>query len=283
MDMNNQTDNYNDMMNNVLNNTNNYIKQQPLPFITGKIGFWDIAREDIDSFGNNVRLTEWTNNQIYQNAKDVDISTTLSTNKTITINKQQKKNKFNSLYLNFSPHLNEFENYKREWNERKQKTQEEIYNQKNNFLNKLFLGNVYEPNIETIYAQIKYERYNLITKDPKLVRILGDLLPFFDTQLQTQQKKINNTQQQGPVDNNNNLQGKYSQFNNSSQQGLYTQSTSNNQQVNYNQQGMYGNQTAMNQQEMYNQQQNINQQYNNSVHYGNPNQYQGRSNNQRYY
>lgn len=262
----------NDMMNNIGNNQFNY-NQQPLPFITGKIGFWDIAKEDMNTFNNNVRLTEWTNNQIYQNAKDVDITTRLSLNNknTPAFNNKQRQSKYDSLYLNFSPHLNEFENYKREYNEKAQRIKDEINSQKNNFISRIFQGNVmqYELNMETILGKIKNEKYNLMVNDPKLSRILKDILPFYSSKnpIQQQQRVINNNQQQqmNYIQTNNN-------DNNNQQRGYNTQGMYNNNHLNiqqYNNSARYGNQISIDNQYYHNQ----------AFKNGNPNQYQGMNNN----
>lgn len=259
-------------VNNQMNYNMNMNNQQPQYFITGKFGFRDIAKEDLNTFMANLKSTEWTNNSIYQHAKNVNVTTSLSSNKNIKEPISQRKSNFDSLYLNLSSNLFEFGNYKNEIIERKKKNDEDIDLRKKEFLWRFFPQEMNDPGIDQLLAKISADKGGYISQDSTLKSKLDHVLMYLNQKQPQQplyQPNVNiNPQgglqqggyqvgsnsyynqpsamppymQQGTIYGQQNNQPMYARQPTLNQPGYAQQSTINSQFTNPNPQNMYGNQ-----------------------------------------
>lgn len=217
--MNNQM-NQNMNMNNNMNANSNMSNQQNLFFITGKFGNRDIAKEDLNTFIAKLKSTDWTNNPIYQHGINVDVTTSLaSNNSTQSQMNNQRKGNFDSLYLNVSSRLFEFDSYKNEIIERKQKNAEEIEMKRKEFLSKFFPKDMSDSGIDELLIKINADKSGFISKDPtlsiqmeKVLKYLNPPKPQQQPQPQPQPKQTL-YQQQDSYQQGGYQQGGYDLFN----------------------------------------------------------------------
>ena len=110
-------------------------------FITGKIGNKDIAKEDLNTFLASIKDFEWTDNNIYKPAKVVEVRPTFLHNESSPSSNYQGKNiNFDVFYVDQNPHLQNFQQYKTDIENRRVQIQDKILQKNKEFIDNFFPG-----------------------------------------------------------------------------------------------------------------------------------------------
>jgi hypothetical protein len=117
------------------NNPNNFKL-----FIGGRIGNKDIAREDLNTFMSSIKDFEWTDNNVYKQAKAVDIRPTFIVNQSESSNQsfQSNINNIDQLLLEENTHIRDFQQYKSDCDSRRVQFQDKILQKKKEFVDTFF-------------------------------------------------------------------------------------------------------------------------------------------------
>jgi hypothetical protein len=163
------------------NPTSNVNLQNNPLFITGKIGNKEIAKEDLSTFLAGIKDFEWTDNNIYKSAKVVEVKPTfLHTESTSSPHYQNKNINFDVFYLDQNPHLQNFEQYKSDIENRRTQIQDKIAQKNKEFIENFFSGeNLSEnPDKKELLEAIRKNKIKIIQNsnlNSKLGRFIGYL------------------------------------------------------------------------------------------------------------
>ena len=176
---NNQNSNFYNQQNNTQNNQNNYNKNDPNVFISGRIGRILISSEDLNTFSNSIKTVEWTKNQYYLQAKNIEVAPTFSKNSNNENNNFNiPKSNLDEYIINSNSTENDFQNYIREIQDRKNKQNDEIQNEKNEFLKVNFPNEYPGMSVEEIYGKIGGNIKEVVSKDQNLNSMVERYLPY---------------------------------------------------------------------------------------------------------
>ena len=182
-------------------------------FVVGRIGNKIIAQEDRQSFMNNLKDTNWTQNTVYKNSKNAQVKTTFVPKQAnnYTSNEQTfAYASFNKYCIELEPALNNFNSYLNDIQQAQTTMQEAIQSKKN-----MFISNIQgetDMDINLILHKIKQNRSYILSKDEQLYKSVANILPFIVTdtstnqqqQQQPQQQQLQQPQQMSMIPNNNN-------------------------------------------------------------------------------
>lgn len=146
--------------------------------ISGKIGRILIAQENQENFLKSLKSTEWTQNPIYLQAKGIQVSPTFVSN-------QQGRERdrkiprpcFDQYSLDVSI-MNDFNNYKKEIEERKQKINEEVQKEKEDFVKYNFPNENKELSLQEIYYKIGSNKGGILIRDNNVYTQVEKYIPF---------------------------------------------------------------------------------------------------------
>ena len=136
-------------------------------FIEAKIGKNLVISQDLMTFLNGMKTTEWTSNNSYLIAKDIEVKPTFGyKTKTNPENAQKYSNKVDQLYLNVMDiNQNDYLNYVNEVNNRKQKISENVKNERKEFLEKHFPNEGSNVPMNKILSKIREDYRPFISRD----------------------------------------------------------------------------------------------------------------------
>ena len=176
--------NYNQNINNNYqqqnyNNQNQQNNNDPRPFISAYMGRILISSDTLQSFGNNLKKVEWTNNQNYLQAKNINVKIKMSLQGQLQSDINIPKNRFNNYNLNSNSNfnMNNFINFIKEVNDNNNKKREQIENEKNNFMRQNFPNEKPDLKMDDLYIKIGQNRKDVIKNDSSLYRKVEKLLP----------------------------------------------------------------------------------------------------------
>lgn len=177
--------NYNQNINNSYqqHNYNNQNQQNnnigPRPFISAYMGRILISSETLQTFGRNLKTVEWTNNQNYLQAKNINVKIKMNLQGQLQNNINIPKNRFNNYNLNYKSNLNmnNFINFIKEVNDNNNKKKEQIENEKKNFMRQNFPNEKSDLKMDDLYIKIGQNRKDVIKKDFSLYGKVEKLLP----------------------------------------------------------------------------------------------------------
>ena len=179
----------------------NSIMSQGVPnpncFVNGRIGNIEIVNEDLPTFMNNIKSTEWTQNSTYKSAKNISITTSCGNSRNNNQNNNILTNNFNNYLVSFPSILSEFPNYENEINQRRIKLETDEQNNKTNFLEKNLQGTNIDIDLNQLYFKIGENRNYILSKDQILYKKIEKLLPQLNKNNITQ-PPINNQQEIKP-------------------------------------------------------------------------------------
>ena len=175
---NNQNSNfYNQNQSN--NSQNNYNQNDPNVFISGRIGRILISSEDLATFSNSIKTVEWTKNQYYLQAKNIEVAPTFSKNSNNDNNNfSVPKSNLDEYLINGNTTENEFKTYLAEIEMRKKKQNEEIDKEKSEFIKVNFPNENPYMNVEEIYGKIGGNIQGVVSKDKNLNSMVERYLPY---------------------------------------------------------------------------------------------------------
>ena len=166
-------------------------------FVFGRIGNKTIAQEDRQSFMNNLKDTNWTQNTLYKNSKNAQVKTTFVPKQAnnYTSNEQTfAYASFNRYCIELEPALNNFNLYLNDIQQAQNTMQETMQSKKN-----MFMSNIQgEPDMDMslILHKIKQNRSYILSKDEQLYKSVANILPFIVTDTSTNQQQQQQPQQQ---------------------------------------------------------------------------------------
>jgi hypothetical protein len=134
-------------------------------FISGAIGNKNIVKEDLSTFLSGIKDFEWTDNNIYKPAKVVEVRPTFVTNVNDQSSNFQPKNvNFDLFYVEENSHLQDFQQYKMDIENRRVQLGDKILSKKKEFVDTFFPGeNVNESsNKKEILEYIKSNKAKII-------------------------------------------------------------------------------------------------------------------------
>ena len=184
--------------NNFMNNQNfmnqgmgNQMSVNPNTFVFAKIGHVEIVNEDLMTFKNNIKSTEWTQNSTYKNAKNIQITTSCGNSRNDNNQRLNIQNNFNNYLLSFPPHLTDFTNYENDINERFSKLDTEDQNKNREFITKHLSNTSTEIDFQSLLSKISENRSYILSKDQVLYKKVEKILPLLNqsnqkTQFQNQ-------------------------------------------------------------------------------------------------
>jgi hypothetical protein len=182
---------------NSLNKNINYLANGAT-FIFTSIGNRTIINEDFNTFQNNLKSNEWTNNSLYKLAINVPIYPTFNTKKSkdggLDIHLQ---NNFNNYLLNLPSYLDDFNSYVNEINNRNMKMNEDIEKNKNNFISQNLPKENPNMDFNLLLNKISQNKSYILSKDHNLYSKISNLLPLL------KDNKNNQPSQPQQVNNNN--------------------------------------------------------------------------------
>ena len=111
-------------------------------FIAGKIGTKDIAREDLNTFLSSIKDFEWTDNNIYKPAKVIEVNPMFAMQSSYdnkASNYQSKNINFDVFYVEENPHLQNFQEYRLDIENRRTQMQDKIIQKKKEFIDNDFV------------------------------------------------------------------------------------------------------------------------------------------------
>jgi hypothetical protein len=111
--------------------------------ISGKIGNKEIVTEDIQHFITSIKDCEWTDNNIYKPAKVVDVKPNFGGKMSLQINEsyQPRNANFDQFLVEENVHLQDFQQYKVDIEDRKIQQIEKIQTKKKDFIHTFFTLN----------------------------------------------------------------------------------------------------------------------------------------------
>ena len=188
---------YNNNLNpNINKNMNINFLAEGATFIFSSIGKYTIINEDFNTFKNNLKSNEWTNNSLYKLAINVPVSPTFNTKKSKNGNLNSNiQNNFNNYLLNLPSYLDDFNSYVNEINNRNTKINEDIETNKNNFISKNLPNENLNIDFNLLLNKISQNKSYILSKDQNLYIKISNLLPLLINN--------NNQQSQQPLNNNN--------------------------------------------------------------------------------
>ena len=161
------------------NSQNNYNQNDPNIFISGRIGRILISSEDLNTFSNSIKTVEWTKNQYYLQAKNIEVAPTFSNNS------NNDNNNFNVPKSNLDEYIisgnsaeNDFKTYLAEIEMRKKKQNEEIDKEKSEFIKVNFPNENPYMNVEEIYGKIGGNIKGVVSNDKNLYSMVERYLPY---------------------------------------------------------------------------------------------------------
>lgn len=166
----NQPHNYNQQNYNQGNNFNqNQNNNGPIPFICGHIGQLLISSEDIDTFSKSLRTTEWTNNQNYLQAKNIEVKMKINLKGQLQYDiNSPPRNRFNDYITNSNFNFDEFQNYLKSIEEENKTKKENADKEKNEFLRINFPNEKPDLPNEDLYKKIGENKKGIVEKDTQL-------------------------------------------------------------------------------------------------------------------
>lgn len=150
-------------------------------FITGKIGNKEIAKEDLNTFLSSIKDFEWTDNNIYKSAKVCEVKPTFVQVQNSSTSIYQTKNvNFDVFYVDPNPHLENFQQYKSDIENRRTQIQDKIIHKNKEFIDNYLQGeNLSEnPDKKELIEAIKKNKLKIIQNsnlNSKLGRYIGYL------------------------------------------------------------------------------------------------------------
>jgi hypothetical protein len=191
---------YNNNSSNNLNKNFNFLADGST-FIFSSIGNRTIINEDFNTFQNNLKTNEWTNNSLYKLAINVPISPTFNTKKSKDGLDIHLQNNFNNYLLNLPSYLDDFNSYVNEINNRNMKINEDIEKNKNNFISQNLPNE--NPNIDfnSLLNKISQNKSYILSKDHNLYSKVSNLLPLLKDNKngQPSQQQVNNNVSPPPI------------------------------------------------------------------------------------
>ena len=176
---NNQNSNYNNYNNQQNNAQNNYNKNDPNVFISGRIGRILISSEDLQTFSNSLKSVEWTKNQYYMKAKNIEVAPTFSKNSNNeNDNFSIPKSCIDQYLISDNSSGIELQNYLREIENRRRNQNEEIEKQRSEFLRANFPNDNPGMSVSEIYQKIGGNVKGVLSNDNNLYRMVEGYLPY---------------------------------------------------------------------------------------------------------
>ena len=135
-------------------------------FIEARIGKNLVISQDLNTFLNCIKTTEWATNESYLIAKDIDIRPTFLNKTKANSVTPRYSNKIDQLYLNvMNINQNDLVNYVNEVNTRKQKISENVKNERSEFIRNNFPNEGNKIELTTILSKIRENYEPFISKD----------------------------------------------------------------------------------------------------------------------
>ena len=176
----NSNRNLNPQSNSTKNMMNNHNDSDSLVFIYGKFGRKTVVKQDLKTFINKIKKAEWTTNQSYLIAKNINIKPTfLKNGNTDDFDIPRYSKSIDKLYLN-SIHINcnDYLNYVNEIKSRKQKLDEEAKREKAEFLRTNF-PNEGKLDLKSILNRIRNNHKSFISKDQLLYNKISQEMNYY--------------------------------------------------------------------------------------------------------
>ena len=153
----------------------------PQTFIYGKFGKKTVVQQDLKTFVNKIKKAEWTTNQSYLIAKNINISPSFGKNDNIDsdfdiprFSKSIDKLYLKSIQINFNDYLN----YVNEIKTRKQKLDEEAKREKSEFLRNNFPSEG-KLDLKSILNRIRNNHKSFISKDQLLYNKISEAMNYY--------------------------------------------------------------------------------------------------------
>lgn len=146
-------------------------------FMMGKIGGSVIVNEDINKFFSSIKDIDWTDNNIYKPAKICEVKPTFAINSNHSQDKgfQSKISLFDQFLIeDNSNHLNDFQAYKSDFEDRMVKINEKITTQKNDFLQFIGVDGIDEKSDKTKILEAIKTNLSKIVSNSKLKDKIGN-------------------------------------------------------------------------------------------------------------
>ena len=173
--------------NNFMNNQNfmnqgmgNQMSVNPNTFIFAKIGQVEIANENLMTFKNNIKSTEWTQNSTYKNAKNIQITTTCGNSRNDNNQRLNIQNNFNNYLLSFPSYLTDFANYENEIKQRFSKLDLDDKNNNKEFISKNLSNTSTDIDFQSLLSKISENRSYILSKKQDLYKKVEKILPFLN-------------------------------------------------------------------------------------------------------
>ena len=173
----NQNQNNNYQQQQIYNNQNQNQQNGPKPFISAYMGRILISSETLETFSQSLKSAEWTNNQSYLQAKNIDVKMKLSMPGQLKSEINIPRNRFNDYVYNSTFNMNNFYNFIKEVKDGNQRQKEKLENEKNNFMRNNFPTENSDIDMKKLYAKIGQKRKDIIMKDSSLYGKVERLLP----------------------------------------------------------------------------------------------------------
>ena len=180
--------------NNFMNNQNfmnqgmgNQMSVNPNTFIFAKIGQVEIANENLMTFKNNIKSTEWTQNSTYKNAKNIQITTSCGNSRNDNNQRLNFQNNFNNYLLSFPPYLTDFANYENEIKQRFSKLDLDDKNNNKEFISKNLSNTSTDIDFQSLLSKISENRSYILSKDQVLYKKVEKILPLLNQSNQKEQ------------------------------------------------------------------------------------------------
>lgn len=159
------------------NNNNNYGNTNgPQPLISGRIGRLLIASEDLDNFKKSLQSSQWTNNPSYLQASGIKVEPLFNKSNGNGVSRLSKPC-FDNYFLDVSI-SNNFQDFKKEIEERNLKIKEDTKREKEEFI-KFYLPNDKSSiNINEIFYNIGNNKAKALERDQNLYKQIEKYLPF---------------------------------------------------------------------------------------------------------
>ena len=140
----------------------------PQPFMVARFGKKKVISQDLNTFLNSIKQAEWTTNQAYLPAKDIEVKPTFKINQTDNnINNFPKySNTVDKLYLHLNKiNIPDYMNYANEINIRQSKIDNYVKKEKENFIKNNFEFNEGKLDMNSILQRIRNNYMNFISQD----------------------------------------------------------------------------------------------------------------------
>lgn len=163
--------------------------------ISGKFGTKDIAREDLSTFMSSIKDFEWTDNNIYKPAKIVEVKPTFLNNRTSSSQSayyQPKNINFDVFYVEENSHLQDFQEYKADIENRRVQAQDKIMIKKKEFIENFFPGEkVNETSDKKEILEYIKNNKSKIVMNSNLNSKLGKYIGYLNSQQNMQNANMN--------------------------------------------------------------------------------------------